>query len=174
MRKAISQLLYLSLAAIGLVGCGSVKNPPSTVKQVNLSRYMGRWYEIASLPNPFQRGCRCTRATYTLENKRVRVVNQCYKGDATKLSTANGVAWSVAPSNAKLKVRFFWPFSGDYWILALSPDYQVALVGSPSRRYLWLLSRQKQMKIKTYLKYAAKAKALGYDLTQFRRTDQSC
>ena len=73
---------------------------------------------------------------------RVGVLNQCYKGSIDNPDSASGTAWVVDPAtNAKLKVQFFWPFSGDYWIIDLDPGYEYAVVGHPSREYLWILSR---------------------------------
>ena len=122
--------------------------PLQTVSGVDLKRYAGTWYEIASYPNNFQRGCVATTATYAaLLNGKIRVVNQCRKerldGDVI---SAEGKAW-VADSRAgaKLKVSFFWPFSGDYWIIELGENYDYAVVGHPERKYLWILSRSPQM-----------------------------
>lgn len=148
---------------------------PSTVKQVDLKRYAGKWYEIASFPNFFQRGCQCTTATYTLEGDKIYVLNQCRRGSKDKLSKANGKAWQPDPSQpGKLKVQFFWPFSGDYWILHLDPDYQHVLVGAPKRNYLWILSRTKTMPAATYNKLVDIAKAKGFDTSKLVKTKQDC
>ncbi|MCX9155821.1 lipocalin family protein [Niveibacterium sp. 24ML] len=145
---------------------------PPTVETVDIHRYAGLWYEIASLPNFFQRGCVATTAEYTLgEGGRLGVKNRCRKdtldGDWKQ---SEGRARVVAPG--KLKVSFFWPFEGDYWILALDPDYRWALVGAPGRDYLWVLSRTPQMPEATYAAITQKAVALGFDLRELRRTPQ--
>ena len=130
--------------------------PPKTVDQVRITRYLGQWYEIARLPNRFERDCaRDATAHYGLDGKRIRVVNRCLKADG-KAQVARGHAKIVDhTTNAKLKVTFFWPFYGDYWILGLgSPanpqtdaasdtnqPYSWAVVGGPKRKYLWILSR---------------------------------
>jgi len=158
-----------------LTSCNSTKNPPATVKQVDLHKYMGKWYEIASFPNRFQKGCRCTTAQYTLQGDKVLVLNRCIKNNNKNFTQAKGRAWAPDSNDkSKLKVRFFWPFSGDYWILYLEPHYQNVLVGSPSRKYLWILSRQKTMDNETYEKIVAIAKEKGYDVSKLRKTVQNC
>ena len=115
-----------------------------TVQHVDLERYMGRWYEIAALPQVFQQGCFATSANYSLrKNGTVQVINTCNKGSVDgPVTTAKGKAWVVdRQTNAKLKVSFQWPFAGDYWILALDKDYTYALVGTPDRKSLWILAR---------------------------------
>ena len=122
--------------------------PLKTVLYVDLDRYAGLWYEIARLPASFEQDCEGVTARYTLRpDGKLTVVNVCHKfspdGEVKKVE---GTARVVDPeTNAKLKVSFFWPFEGDYWILALDPDYQFALVGEPSREKLWLLSRTPDM-----------------------------
>ena len=122
--------------------------PVETVKEVDLARYMGKWFEIAAFPQKFQKGCHCTTAEYELTVQgTVKVVNTCRKGGADgKVSRAKGKAWVVpGTGNARLKVQFFWPFKGNYWIIDLADDYSFAVVGDPSRKYLWVLSRTPRM-----------------------------
>lgn len=119
-----------------------------TVDYVDVKRYMGTWYEIARFPQRFERGLVGTSANYELlQNGKVRVLNSGFEGHlGGRLRTAKGVAKVVdTKSNAKLKVSFFWPFSGDYWILELGIEYEYAVVGDESRRYLWILSRTPTM-----------------------------
>jgi apolipoprotein D and lipocalin family protein len=141
---------------------------PQTVHSVNLERYTGKWYEIARYPNRFQKKCAAAvTASYTMRaDGKVDVLNQCIEADG-KLRIAKGKAKVVDPStNAKLKVTFFWPFSGDYWILELDPDYQYAVVGEPNRKYLWILSRTPQIDHEVYSKILDRIKAQGYDTTK--------
>jgi apolipoprotein D and lipocalin family protein len=146
------------------------------VEEVDLARYAGRWYEIASFPQYFQEGCVATRATYRLrDDGRIDVLNECR--DRTldgPLRRAEGVAWVVDPdtSPARLKVQFFWPFSGDYWIFDLDPDYRFAAVGSPSREYLWILSRTPAMDPAEYAALLERLEALGFDLSRLEPTLQ--
>ena len=146
------------------------------VDAVDLKRYAGEWYEIASYPQRFQRGCVATRASYTLlDAERVRVVNECREESLDgELRSIEGVAWLSDPgeSSAKLRVQFFWPFSGAYWIIALDPDYRFAVVGHPSREYLWILSRTPTIDATTYDALVAGIEAQGYDASRLQRTLQ--
>jgi apolipoprotein D and lipocalin family protein len=145
------------------------------VPQVDLTRYAGTWYEIASYPNRFQKGCVATRATYTLRSDgRIEVRNACRR-DALSApwDVAEGVAWVPDPAApAKLKVSFFWPFRGDYWILDLGDAYETALVGAPSREYLWLLSRSPHLDDAAYDRLLRTAESLGFDPARLVRTRQ--
>lgn len=129
-----------------LLGCGLwgvTAAPLATVESVDLERYQGVWYEIARYPNWFEQNCVGTTAEYTLlPDGRVEVVNTCLDtsldGPARDIQ---GSARSADPGNAKLKVSFFGPFEGDYWILDLGEDYEYAVVGEPARKFFWILSR---------------------------------
>jgi apolipoprotein D and lipocalin family protein len=148
----------------------------NVVESVDLERYTGKWYEIASFPQYFQRGCVASSATYSLrEDGRIDVLNECRDESFDgKLRQAEGVAWVVNPSEstAKLKVQFFWPFSGDYWIIALGPDYQYSVIGHPSREYLWILSRTPTMQPDRYARVLEQIESHGYTLDQLNRTPQ--
>ncbi len=159
-----------------LVGCAHAPSGPPlrAVDRVDITRYAGRWYEIATIPMSFQKGCVGVTADYALRpDGDVSVVNTCRKEtlDAPERSV-EGKAWSVAPSNAKLEVQFFWPFHGAYWIIDLSPDYQWAVVGHPSRTYLWILSRTPQMDPATYDGILSRLKAQAYDTSLLVKTPQ--
>jgi apolipoprotein D and lipocalin family protein len=160
MMKSIKTLLVSSL----LVGRLWGQEPLNSVDFVDLDRYLGLWYEIASYPNYFQKGCTATTAEYTKDqNDKIKVLNSCRLDNPQgKLKTARASGWVVdKQSFAKLKVSFFWPFSADYWIIELdSKDYQFAVVGQPSRKYLWILSRSATLDDSIYL-----------DLTQKLRND---
>jgi len=157
-----------------LSGCASTKPAPlPTVPAVDLARYAGSWYEIARTPNGFETKCAGgVQAHYTLEGDHVRVLNRCLTCNG-KTVEARGIARVVPGSgNAKLRVSFFWPFYGDYWILALDPDYQWALVGEPSRRYAWILSRTPSLDAAVLEETLARAAALGFDRNVFLFTRQ--
>jgi apolipoprotein D and lipocalin family protein len=142
------------------------------VARVDLERYMGKWYEIASFPTWFQRDCFCTTADYELRGDHVWVKNSCRKGSpGGDLDVATAKAFAVAGSNnSRLKVQFFWPFKGDYWIIALDDNYQYAMVGHPDREYLWVLSRTPEMPENAYLSFTEIAREKGYDVTKLRKT----
>jgi apolipoprotein D and lipocalin family protein len=150
--------------------------PLEVVPKVDLARYAGKWYEVARLPNRFQRDCAGdTSATYSLRpDGKIKVVNECRKADG-KVKQATGTARLAAKEgpNTKLKVTFFWPFSGDYWIIGLDPDYRWAAIGEPSRRYFWVLSRTPSMDEATLRKVLEDARRQGYDLSTLLRTPQS-
>ena len=144
---ALSVVLMVA-TQVNAQASNSDKTEPVTVDSVDLSRYIGTWYEIAKIPNTFQKKCaRNTTATYTLrDDGEIDVVNRCEKSDGSE-SVANGIAKVVDPkTNAKLEVSFvrilgiqlFW---GDYWIIGLDRNYRYAVVGTPSRKYGWILSR---------------------------------
>jgi apolipoprotein D and lipocalin family protein len=165
------------ILVFGLTGSAD-KNPDlQTVEKVDLQRYMGKWYEIASFPQRFQKGCHCTTAVYELTDKNyVRVINTCRRDSPTgKVTQAKGKAFIVEGSNnSKLKVQFFWPFKGNYWIIDLAEDYSYAVVGDPSRNYLWILSRTPQMDPALYQDILSRAGEKGFDINRLKVTDQSC
>lgn len=143
------------------------------VPYVDLSRYTGRWYEIARYPHKFQEDCFSSRATYTLrDDGRLSVLNECYEGpDRSSIRSAEGKARVVdKETNAKLKVSFFWPFSGHYWIIDLGEDYEYAVVGHPEREYLWILSRTRVMEQEVYERILERLQEQHYDTSKLIRT----
>ncbi|ALV06039.1 lipocalin family protein [Roseateles depolymerans] len=148
--------------------------PLPTVSTVDLARYAGSWYEITKLPNRFQKQCVAdTQAEYRLDGDIVRVINRC-RTSTGELDDIKGRAKVVPGSgNAKLKVTFFWPFYGDYWVLALDPDYREVLVGAPDRKYAWILSRTPTMPQARVDALLQRAKALGFDADAFVATPQT-
>ena len=174
---------YLWVACLvlgGLVGFGCVGTrgmpPLETVPRVDLDRYLGAWYEIARYPHSFQAGCVASTATYSaLPDGRIRVENQCRVDTLDgPVRRATGVAWAIPAdaSNARLEVQFWWPLRGDYWIIALDPDYRYAVVGHPSREYLWILARHPQLESDVYQQLLGTIAAQGYDLRRLERTLQ--
>ena len=146
-----------------------------TVPYVDLKKYAGKWYEIASFPQRFQKGCYCTTAEYTPTDKGYVIVeNRCNKDSINgKLSYIKGKAFVVENSgNAKLKVQFFWPFRGKYWIIDLADDYSYAVVGHPNRKYLWILSRTSSINDTTYQQIISRLQKNGFDVTKIRLTKQ--
>ncbi|MFH1807509.1 MAG: lipocalin family protein [Pseudomonadota bacterium] len=149
--------------------------PLETVAQVELSRYTGTWYEIASFPQRFQEGCTATTATYTLrDDGEIDVLNRCRKGSLQGAEdTAEGRARVVDSSTgAKLEVSFFRPFWGDYWIIDLGGDYEYAVVGHPGRDYLWILSRTPTLEDTVYMGILERLRAKGYLLDRLQKTLQ--
>lgn len=146
-----------------------------TVPNVDLDKYAGIWYEIASYPQWFQKGCHNTTAQYTLSNKGFVVVeNKCNRKSVNgQESYIKGKAFVVKDSgNAKLKVQFFWPFKGDYWIIDLAEDYSYAVVSEPKKKSLWILSRTPKMNDAVYQQIISSLEKKGFDLAKLQTTVQ--
>jgi apolipoprotein D and lipocalin family protein len=165
---------FVWMAAAGLAGCATTSAPLPTVAAVDLDRYVGTWYEIARLPNRFQSMCVSdTQATYRRDGDQVAVLNRCRGADG-QFEQAEGIASAVVDSgNAKLRVSFFRPFYGDYWILDLDPDYRWVLIGEPRREYAWILARTPALDDATVDRLLARAAALGFDRQAFQRSKQT-
>ena len=169
-----------TIVAMGIIvlGCGATardKPPLTVVAPVDLERYLGKWYEIASYPAWFQKGCSGSTAEYSLlPDGKIQVVNRCRKGrlDGPLKESKGKAEVADTTTNAKLKVWFFWPFKGNYWIIDLSPDYQWAVVGEPSRKYLWILSRKSNMDEAVYQEILERLPQKGYDPSRLSRTAQ--
>ncbi len=165
-----------TLCIIITISIFSCSNPElNTVPNVEVEKYMGTWYEIASLPSSFQKGCSCSKADYQLSDDKsyVKVINSCIKKG--KQGAVLGKAFVVEGSgNAKLRVQFFWPFKADYYIIALADDYSYAMVGHPNREYLWILSRTKILDENIFNQLKARAVELGFDAGKLLVTTQNC
>lgn len=179
-RWAFSLVIALGMGLASLPALASDQAVTSVAK-VNLQQYTGTWYEIARFPMFFQRNCaRDVTATYSLNpDGTVKVDNRCVKNNGEQIGSV-GQAYAVDASNSQLKVTFLPSWlrwlpvgEGDYWILKLDARYQTVLVGSPSRKYLWILSRQPQLDEQTYLGYVDAARKQGFDITQLQRTVQT-
>jgi len=173
------------LALFACVACvGSARaagdRPLATVPDLDLQRYAGRWYEIARYPNYFQRNCdRNVTATYApREDGRIGVVNECVKADGTSIVAA-GVARRADPDGpaSRLEVRFapavlsFLPFVwGKYWVIDLAPDYTWAVIGEPSRKYLWVMAREPVMDEALLARIRATVQGLGFDPARLQPT----
>jgi len=171
--KIISSILT---AIISMFSSLSFAQTLQTVPHVDLKKYAGTWFEIASFPQRFQKGCTGTTADYTLTDKGfVWVENRCRKDSLNgKQAYIKGKAFVVKNTgNAKLKVQFFWPFTGKYWIIDLADDYSYAVVGHPNRKYLWLLSRTPIMNQEIYNQILLRIKEKGFDTTKIIRTKQN-
>ncbi len=146
-----------------------------TVLYVDLDKYAGKWYEIASYPQRFQKGCYCTTAVYTLSSKGYVIVeNRCNRNSINgKQSYIKGKAFVEKNSgNAKLKVQFFWPFTAKYWIIELAEDYSYAVVSHPNQKYLWILSRTPAMDEALYAQILNRLHEKNFDVTKLQRTIQ--
>jgi apolipoprotein D and lipocalin family protein len=172
-----SKLLAVSALVAGmaalLAACSTANEstlaPMPVVASVDVARYLGTWHQVAWIPNSFQSDCASdTKATYTLDGIDLRVQNQC-KDVNGKTTEAIGVAKIVEGSNnAKLRVSFFRPFYGNYWVLALDPDYKWVLVGEPKRTFGWVLARDNKLDAATLNQILDRAVALGYERAAFK------
>ncbi|WP_339873079.1 lipocalin family protein [uncultured Brevundimonas sp.] len=176
-------LVVLSGAALALAACatlerGPVGNPavPQPARTVDLNRYAGLWYEIGRYENGFERDCEGVTALYTVrDDGLIGVRNSCRQGDVAGEETiVEGRARVVADSGgAKLRVSFFGPFFlGNYWVLDRAEDYSWSIVGEPSGRYLWLLSRTPQPSAQVRETILNRTRVLGYDVSLVRPVEQ--
>lgn len=172
---------FLVGAAAVLIARAGSRDTLETVSHVDLERYLGHWYEIAKYPNRFEKKCagNVTADYSLLSDGKVRVINSC-AGHRGQVAASRGTAKIVdSATNAKLKVAFFWPFYGDYWILDLGSSsepggpYEYSVVGEPSRRYLWILSRSPQIPESLYQEILRRIAERGYDPSKLVRTPQS-
>jgi apolipoprotein D and lipocalin family protein len=169
MTDRTSLLLLMLGAMLPAVATFGAKPPApmQVVPSVDLTRYAGKWYEIARLPNRFQRDCASdTTASYALRpDGKITVINSCRTSEG-RIKSATGTARvaSGKEPNTKLKVTFFWPFYGNYWIIDLDPDYKWAVVGEPDRKYFWILSREPRLDETLYRQILDRARQQGYDV----------
>jgi apolipoprotein D and lipocalin family protein len=168
-------ILLLLVAACTLRGNVMIAEL-KVVPYVKLEQYTGTWYEIARYPHRFQEGCVASKAVYEIApDGKIEVYNECRQGSMEgPVKSVRGKAKVVDPvTNAKLKVTFFWPFYGDYWIIDLGENYEYAVVGHPSRKYLWVLSRTPEMEEGVYQTILERLEKQGYDAGRLVRTPQT-
>jgi lipocalin len=171
MKKDIHLLLLLGILVF-TAGCGGSDQPLETVDTLDINQYSGTYFEVFRLPNSFEDGLSCVTATYTVNGDKIKVTNKGYNRAKSKWETANGNA--KVPNSEKpgeLKVSFFWPFSGDYFVIDRDEEYAYALVGSPSRQYLWLLSRTPVVPKDQLGKMMQLAEEKGFDLSNLIMTE---
>lgn len=168
----------LSFVLLPLLAFAADPPPLETVPSVDLKKYAGKWYEIARLPNRFQKDCTGNvTAAYTLrDDGKITVLNECREGD--EMERAEGVARVAgdSPGNAVLEVRFapaflsWLPVWGDYRIIALDPDYRHAMVGTRDRKYLWILARSPSLEEDVIRRLLDQARSQGFPVDKMQRT----
>jgi apolipoprotein D and lipocalin family protein len=176
-------MLSILMLLFGLSGpayAAPAERELTPVEYVDLTRYQGRWHEIASIPQFFQRKCvKNTMADYTVVSESLmRVTNSCVTKEDKTISS-EGRAKPQDGTNAKLKVTFaklfdrylFW-FSGKYWVIYLEPNYQYVVIGHPTRDYGWILSRTPDLSEDTMKELIHFLKVSGYDPCRFQTTPQ--
>ncbi|WP_425410989.1 lipocalin family protein [Hyphococcus sp.] len=182
MKTAALQILTVMMSAAALAACSKPPvnraadaGPLETANDVDIDRYLGRWYEIARFPNNFEKNCEGVTAEYgRREDGLISVTNTCRKGSTDgERQVAEGRARIVdETTNAKLEVSFFGPFWGDYWILDLAEDYSLSLVGEPQGRYLWILSRTPTISVETRADALNTLEEMGYNTDALYWTEQ--
>jgi apolipoprotein D and lipocalin family protein len=152
----------------------SSKNPPlQTVQKVDINRYLGTWYEIARYEHFFEKDCKNVSANYSmLDEQTIKVVNRCTNMLTNEKKEAIGRAYATDDTNSKLKVSFFRPFYGDYWVMILDENYDYVVVGAPSREYLWILARKPILDEKIKNEILQKLPTLGFDASKLIWTIQ--
>ncbi|GGH29844.1 apolipoprotein D and lipocalin family protein [Cribrihabitans marinus] len=178
LRSLLAALLILPSTGVSAAEYRDRSVPMSVETDLDVKRYMGRWYEIARFPNRFEKGCQGVTADYALrEDGKVRVVNTCRKGAPDgPAEQARGVARVAAPG--RLEVTFvpflsFLPFLwGDYWVLDVTEDYDVAVIGNPDGSTGWILARDPQIDERTFQAAAKVLQKNGYDTSALKRVPQ--
>lgn len=170
-RTPASCALAMTAALAAAPVAGAAPSPPT--RAVDLSRYLGLWYEIARTPNRFEKGDGCEGATadYTQDARGdMSVVQTCHKGSANGAETVYRASARILDPgvNARFKLTFYLFLSKEYWVLDYAHDYQWAIVGDPSGRFLWLLSRTPTVSADTRADMLRRTQALGYDLGQLK------
>lgn len=167
------KLLIITSFVLLFTACSS-KNPPlQTVEKVELNKYLGTWYEIARYEHFFEKDCKNVTANYSMMNEEtIKVINRCTKIQTNEKKEAMGRAYAIDETNSKLKVSFFRPFYGDYWVLMLDENYKYAVVGTPSREYLWILARTSKLDEKIKNEILEKLPSLGFDTSKLIWTIQ--
>ena len=165
---------FLLIASVFLFTACSSKNPPlQTVSKVDLNKYLGTWYEIARYEHFFEKDCKNVTANYSvMDENLIQVINSCVKIITNEKKEAKARAYAVDNTNSKLKVSFFRPFYGDYWVLILDEQYNYAVVGTPNREYLWILSRTKTIDENIKTDILNKLPSLGFEPSKFTWTIQ--
>jgi apolipoprotein D and lipocalin family protein len=159
--------LISGFALLFLWSCSTAYLALDSVQEFDIEKYMGKWYEICRLPNKFEEGLTEITANYELiDDGTVMVTNEGrLKEDKSRVKQAKGKAWMPDPKEpSKLKVSFFWPFAGDYWVLKIDSEYNYALIGDPSGKYLWILARENRLDPKIVEELKLYASNLGFSV----------
>ncbi|MBC7383460.1 MAG: lipocalin family protein [Bacteroidia bacterium] len=172
-----SKSFYLSiLIAISVLGCNDRGAPLPAVLDVDMKQYEGLWFEIARLPNSFEKDLKCVTTDYKLlENGGFEVINNGYNEETKKVVMSKSKAWYENPKQkAKVEMQFENSFTGFYWIMALDSNYHYAMIGHPSRDYLWILSRSPKLDILITTQLVKQAKKAGFETRKLQWVNQDC
>lgn len=168
---------WIAAAAILAASFSAYAGQPRIASSLNIKRFSGRWFNLASLPMHFQKRCYCSQFFYTLEDDGdLQLGHGCYKGSKPGkwkyLSASAGS--NFGPNKSQFKVPYYWPFRKQYWVLYVSNDYKYAIVGTPNYKYAWIMSRQPHATVGQFLKLKGILKARGYDVKKLQMMEQSC
>ena len=179
---AMGRGLVVVLWATLLPFASFAEQPVKSIAELDISRYMGPWYETAKLPNWFQRKCvQGTQAQYKiLGPQRIEVTNKCTTATGEEIKAVGVARPNSSGQVAQLEVRFAPDWTawlplvwGAYWVLDLDPDYQLAAVGDPTRSYLWILSRSPVVSATQYENLLQRLNVMGFDITKLEKTRQN-
>jgi apolipoprotein D and lipocalin family protein len=175
MRKAAACAVAIAALLLGVQGFAAVPSV-SALPTVDLNRFAGSWYEIARLPNKREKGCIADVVDLVAladKKDRLQLVNSCKaKNDYTDVRNAN-IKAEKNSGGAKLRITYIWPFSDKEWILALGPDYEWLLMGSPNHKALRVLSRDRTMSPETLAEIKQRAASEGYAIDKMKTTLQT-
>jgi len=165
MMKSIVRISLTLLLMFGLSGCSGAPDGIEPVNHFELTRYLGKWYEIARLDHSFERGLSQVTADYSMrDDGGVKVINRGFNAEEGEWSEAEGKAYFVQSADiAHLKVSFFGPFYGAYVVFELDSDYQYSFVSGPDHDYLWLLSRTPTLPDSVIKRFVERSSQLGFD-----------
>lgn len=168
-------IVVLGIVLLGVHCTRKQLAPPRTASSLSIIKYMGVWNEIARLPFPFEDDCYGAGAKYEmLEDDKFLITNYCWqKSFFGPMRRSQAEAWIPDPAEpGKLKVSFFWPFFLDYWVIYVDDNYQHALVGTPDRKYMWILSRRVRLDEAVYRELLALARSEGFEVSDIIRSPQ--
>lgn len=171
--KNLFKTLTLICMVLLFTACSSKNTPLQTVQKVDINKYLGTWYEIARYEHFFEKDCKNVSANYSiLDEQTIKVINRCTNMLTNEKKEAIGRAYATDDTNSKLKVSFFRPFYGDYWVMILDENYDYVVVGTPSREYLWILCRKPILDEKIKNEILQKLPTLGFDTSKLIWTIQ--
>lgn len=171
-------LLLIIFSVLFVCNCTKTQSQmidQTTVKELDMKRYLGKWYEIARFPHSFEKNLVGVTATYTLkEGGKIEVLNEGFKNtlDGERSKAVGKAKIPDKQEPGKLKVSFFWIFYADYYVLELDENYQYAMIGSSSDKYFWILCRTPQMEPAVYNMLLDKARKRGYNLEKLSKVPQ--
>lgn len=174
--KSINKIILIALCSMFSFSSCKKEADLKTVDVLDVTRYQGTWYEIARFPNSFEKGLKCVTATYELKTDgKIQVINRGFSEKKGEFKEARGIARVPDTSDpGKLEVSFFRPFWGDYQIMEVGDEYEYALVGDPSRKYLWILCRKPVLDDSIYNDLTKTAQNQGFDIEILERITQDC